>query len=684
MNLNEIDRKCFIMALFIRDDAKRLLLGSGAYEFKESQLHFAANSMTNDVVEVQGNDGYMLAGQVRRPTTQVFDGYIGDASVNKSEIEGFRREFFSFFQKNHFFTVVYLMADGTAIQRRRGFIVDAPEVKELWQMFPEYHIGMNFEDVNYYRYSENASGEETYGKSANVGLSTDVVGGLVWDYEEGTAEFSGSDMSIMNTRAGALEIGRIKGDTYQQTETGKNLLPPIADGTYARNGVSLTVSNGIMSFSGTCTGTVDWYIALSKDVVLSASTYTRSENRSQMARLNTNLATGSAGWSFNVGYNGDAKTQTLSASTTIHFYVLTIVNGVNYSGLTIQPQLEAGSTATSFEPYVGGTASPNPDFPQEVQTVTGRQTITIDDGGEQSQTYEINLGDIELCKIGDYQDYIYKDGDSWYLHKETNKYTFTGSENWTTAVAATGYMRANVSVGERHGSNEAYCDEFINRGSQAHGSYEYIWAQPNETSFYIQILETRANSLAGFKTWLASNPATIYYTLATPTDTEITDTALIEQLEALTAATSYNDFTKITVEGNLVAILSGAVLNYSGGAVFDENGAVWEEGGGGTTTVMVDSVSNIFPTWIVKGPTKNPILTNTTTGTSIKYNGNITKSQTLVVDMMNQTAKLNGTSVIGNISGDWLEFAPGNNTVSYTADNANAPNSTIEWQEVVG
>ena len=148
MNLNDIEKKCFILALFIRDDAQRFLLGSGAYEFKDSQLHFSANTTKNDVVEVQGNDGYMLAGQVRRPTTQVFDGYIGDASVTKAEIEGYRRDFLAFFSKNHYFTVVYVFADGSAIQRRRGFIVDAPEVRELWQMYPEYHIGMNFEDVN--------------------------------------------------------------------------------------------------------------------------------------------------------------------------------------------------------------------------------------------------------------------------------------------------------------------------------------------------------------------------------------------------------------------------------------------------------------------------------------------------------------------------------------------------------
>ena len=69
---------------------------------------------------------------------------------------------------------------------------------------------------------------------------------------------------------------------------------------------------------------------------------------------------------------------------------------------------------------------------------------------------------------------------------------------------------------------------------------------------------------------------------------------------------------------------------------------------------------------------------------SITYNGTVASGQTLVIDLLNKTAKLNGTSVISDVSGQWVEFKPGNNRVSYSTENANAPDSTIEWQEVVG
>lgn len=182
MNLDQIDTKCFILALFKRDDGQRFLLGSGVYEFKDGMLHFAANSFSNDIVEVQGNDGVMLAGQVRRATDQAFTGYIGDVTVSKSDIEDYRRDFFAFFRKNHYYTVVYVFSDGSAIQRRRGFITVAPEVKEMFQLFPEYSVSLNFEDVNYYRYAEDDSGNEVYTKSANIPISHGVTqGGLVWD-----------------------------------------------------------------------------------------------------------------------------------------------------------------------------------------------------------------------------------------------------------------------------------------------------------------------------------------------------------------------------------------------------------------------------------------------------------------------------------------------------------------------
>lgn len=181
MNLADITTKCYILALIIRDDGERLLLGDGAYEFKDTQQHFQPNTYANDVVELQGTDGQMLAGQVRRTAVQTFSGYIGDATFSQQAVESARRDFMMFFRKQHFYTAVYIFKDGTAIQRKRGYIVDAPSVPELWQKFPEWSIGLNFEDPNYYEYAENNLGEEIYAHIQSIAIATAISGGLVWD-----------------------------------------------------------------------------------------------------------------------------------------------------------------------------------------------------------------------------------------------------------------------------------------------------------------------------------------------------------------------------------------------------------------------------------------------------------------------------------------------------------------------
>lgn len=183
MSVKGVTSQCFIMALFIRNDGERLLLGDGLYQFKSGQKHFAANTVSNTIIDVQGSDGVLLAGQTRRAAKQSFAGYVGDATVSKEEIERARRQFISFFKtgQQYRYEVVYIFPDGSAIKRQRGFLVDAPEVQELWQIHPEYSVALNFEDVNYYTYNEDDEGNELYGQSANILLYNAVTGGFPYD-----------------------------------------------------------------------------------------------------------------------------------------------------------------------------------------------------------------------------------------------------------------------------------------------------------------------------------------------------------------------------------------------------------------------------------------------------------------------------------------------------------------------
>lgn len=180
-NVRGVDAKCWIVALIIRSDKERLLLGDGGFEFTDAQQHFTPDTFSNTVIDVQGGDGSLLSGQVRRASVQSFDGYIGDGGCSKNKIESLRREFLSFFKPNYLYEVVYVFADGSAVKRQRGFIVDAPSVQELYQIHPLYHVGLSFEDVDYYTYMENSNGDEIYGQLALIPCATSTTGGFVWD-----------------------------------------------------------------------------------------------------------------------------------------------------------------------------------------------------------------------------------------------------------------------------------------------------------------------------------------------------------------------------------------------------------------------------------------------------------------------------------------------------------------------
>ena len=244
MNLDQIQPQGFILALFIRDDGERFLLGSGAYQFKDTQLHFAANDMANDVVEVQGDDGVFLAGQVRRATAQDFDGYVGDSTVSRPTIETYRRAFLSFFRKNYYYKVVYVFNDGSAIQRRQGFIVNAPEVKELYQLFPEYHVALNFEDVNYYTYAEDEDGDEIYGKSAQIEVSGGAQkGGLIWDEDGVVWDALGAEWSEGSG-----------GTTIVQVDSIENVYPIwTIKGPAVNPQLSIITTNTTLTYTGTVT-----------------------------------------------------------------------------------------------------------------------------------------------------------------------------------------------------------------------------------------------------------------------------------------------------------------------------------------------------------------------------------------------------------------------------------------------
>lgn len=206
--------------------------------------------------------------------------------------------------------------------------------------------------------------------------------------------------------------------------------------------------------------------------------------------------------------------------------------------------------------------TPSPNNPITVQIVTGTQSISINDGVNDAE-YNISLGSIELCKIDGIHDYIYKSGDNWYVHKEIGKVTFNGTENWTRANTRTSgkykmgydnlsglYVHPTISTETMLG----YSSHFEARTEQQLNNLMDGFSG-NTAGTKIFIYNSEHNTTTDdFKTWLISNNVTLYYALVTPTDTQITDSTLISQLNNVNKWLTRAGYSN-TISGNLPIIL---------------------------------------------------------------------------------------------------------------------------------
>lgn len=364
-----------------------------------------------------------------------------------------------------------------------------------------------------------------------------------------TQTASGNPINVNITyNAGKIESLKLDGDTFQQTYTGKNLFNAdtetlafidsngniIAGSTWSCSYYIKVSPNTTYAWHGEQAG------SLGGQVIWAGYDSSQAFISGQYAQVNntagTSFTTGASTEYVRVGYRNDRLENM---------------------------QLELGSTATSYEPYVGGQPSPNPSYPQDINVVTGTQTISIN-----GTNYPISLGSLELCKIGTYQDYIWKDGDSWKVHKATAKTILDSSSfgGWSSTTAAEGYFRSgSAQIG--FPSNLCFCNRLLPR-TEAHGSYEYIWTQPTDIgAVYIQILATRLESadITGFNNWINSVKPILFYTLTTATDTTITDTTLIAQLEAVRTAalsTGSNTISNTATGTNLAGDLEIGYYGY--------------------------------------------------------------------------------------------------------------------------
>lgn len=326
-----------------------------------------------------------------------------------------------------------------------------------------------------------------------------------------------------------IPIKNVTGNANVKTQN-KNLLPELwftqNRKTISVNGVTATINvDNTITLTGTATERTLMYFK-PFNLKFGAGTYQYISNSNANLRIESTLITDGA-IAYANSFNNTPFERTAQESFEITGSILVIAEG------------QATNTTLYF-------------FVQE-------KNIDTSYVEHQEQNYPFTLGNIELCKIGDCQDYFYKENGKWYLHKEIDKVVFNGSSNvdvWgnATRVGTSSFYRfANSAFNDttKYKSLTPYIsDKFIfdNVNSLQEKNVISNTSATGLNRLWITIDTTLMNgtTVDDFKTWLSTHNTEVYYLLATPTDIKITDTTLIQQLEAISQARSYDDITYIT------------------------------------------------------------------------------------------------------------------------------------------
>ena len=523
--------------------------------------------------------------------------------------------------------------------------------------------------------------EETTSHLDNLSTVTNLFGKIT-----GT----GTSVTLNDTSECPMKI-EPGANTYQYSTTGKNKLK--LKNTNNRGLQTTLNDDGSISVSGTATETIA-YIDTGENTNLVAGAYTFSIQNTLSVRPRLFLYNGSTQIGAPTIAIGSLSATLTTTQTIINYslMLLDLVVGNSYN-FKIYPMLESGSSATSWEPYTGGQASPSPSYPQTVHTISGNNDIKINNknlynmqsatpnsstsytinnnnsirvyntsaswrsayteltvpagdyafsfqstvvsGAKQviiqkvingtatdfktmtitnettftldsetllrfvffsttgtntagdvtysniqlenntsvtsfepykQQTYPINLGNIELCKIGDYQDILFKNNinseyynsslelNKWYKINNIGGIILNGTEYWDTDVSGV-YNRFStgisgiVSVTGRNA--DCISNYFSPNVENGYGVIFHIG-----TSIYLYP-ESGITTTSQFKTWLSTHNTTVYYVLETPTYTLLNDT-LQTQLDNIQYALAYDTQTNISQTNNDLSFIINA------------------------------------------------------------------------------------------------------------------------------
>lgn len=278
----------------------------------------------------------------------------------------------------------------------------------------------------------------------------------------------------------------------------KNLIP-----STSLNGIEFTNDNGKIKLNGTATKGFS-YNQILNNFKLKAGTYTHSINNNAHAGLYLSLNE-NAQTMISQNY-GAERTFTLSSDTTFTKYIIWIDSGTVFNDYIISPEL-----------YVGG-----------------------------SPYYELN-------SIGDIKDKLEIVNGQVVIDKKIGKVVLNGSENWSLHSSGNFYSTNNILSNAKTPTTITEMP-YISSTHFKTDTYKNVWQNITDNAITIsndgsnnpRISFDSCKTVADFKSWLQSNPVTVYYILKTPETITLPNTniplyegvnhvTLVEDLETTTS-----------------------------------------------------------------------------------------------------------------------------------------------------
>lgn len=304
-------------------------------------------------------------------------------------------------------------------------------------------------------------------------------------------------------------------DEVQVTRAGKNLIPITADETQTTNGVTWTVSDGVIHAQGTASPT-SRYVAAT-NIFLPKGTYAVNPAENIFYELVTgNTVVVQTKTSFTLESDFIGK---------LHFYVL---KGTT-ADTDIYPQIELGSTPTAYEPYQPGTTAtltlPETIYGGTVDAVTG-------EGSEEVHGVQFNGTEAWI------QTTASSTGLSYFEYRFPDSTDLLPSSATSIALARQSQKISHFKIGN------PYSENVDDAG--------WVYNTASAEAAIARIRASRFENVEEWKSYLAAQyaagtPVTIAYKLATPQPIQATGGQSIPALPGTN--TVYTDADTVTVSG---------------------------------------------------------------------------------------------------------------------------------------